>query len=220
MTVASPFTNSSVSYVKHASTSLCLSQLNYSQVEPRTRIPMVAIGVVTSIPALLALIYIGSSSVFEDVVSLSTSGLYASYFISCSLLLWRRVTGQIKPYPSPDDEDTSASAFPTGLSAQSPGDDEVVQPPLVWGPWRVPGLLGTLNNAYACVYILFVLFWSFWPPSTPPTPSSMNYSVLMTGAVIIFSIVYYYIWGRHQYMGPLIEREVRSFARKIGKDSE
>ena len=194
----------------------------FSQVEPHTRIPMVAIGVVTSIPALLALIYIGSSSVFEDVVSLSTSGLYASYFITCSLLFWRRVTGQIKPYSSRDDADnlTSASAFPTRLSAESPGDDEVVQPPLIWGPWRVPGILGTLNNAYACVYILFVLFWSFWPPSTPPTPSSMDYSVLMTGAVIIFSIVYYYIWGRHQYMGPLIEREVRSFARKIGKDSE
>ena len=192
----------------------------FSYVEPRTHIPMVAIGVVTSIPAVLALIYIGSSSVFEDVVSLSTSGLYASYFITCSLLFWRRVTGQIKPYSSRDDEGPSASAFPTRVSAESAGEDEVVQPPLVWGPWRVPGILGTLNNAYACIYILFVLFWSFWPPSTPPTPSSMNYSVLMTGAVIIFSIVYYYIWGRHQYMGPLIEREVRGFARKIGKDSE
>ena len=192
----------------------------FSHVEPRTHIPMVAIGVLTSIPAVLALIYIGSSSVFEDVVSLSTSGLYASYFITCSLLFWRRVTGQIKPYSSRDEEGTSASAFPTRVSAESPGEDVVVQPPLVWGPWRVPGMLGTLNNAYACVYILFVLFWSFWPPSTPPTPSSMNYSVLMTGAVIIFSIVYYYIWGRHQYMGPLIEREVRSFARKIGKDSD
>ena len=190
----------------------------FSQVEPRTRIPMVAIGVVTSIPALLALIYIGSSSVFEDVVSLSNSGLYASYFISCSLLFWRRVTGQIKPYSSRNDESTSTLAFPTGLLAENPDDDEVVQPPLNWGPWRVPGILGTLNNAYACVYILFVLVWSFWPPSTPPSPSTMNYSILMTGAVILFSIVYYYVWGRHQYMGPLIEREVRSFARKIGED--
>lgn len=48
----------------------------------------------------------------------------------------------------------------------------------------------------------------------------MNYSVLMTGAVILLSIVYYHVWGKHQYMGPLIEREVRDFARKVGKDSE
>ncbi len=192
----------------------------YLQVEPRTRIPMVAIGLVTIIPALLALIYIGSSSVFEDVVSLSTSGLYASYFIPCSLLLWRRVTGQIKPYSSRDDEGTSSTPLPNGSSAENSSADEVVQPELSWGPWRVPGILGTINNAYACVYTVFVMFWSFWPPSTPTMPSTMNYAVLMTGATIIFSIVYYYVWGKQQYLGPLIEREVKSFARKIRKDSE
>ena len=190
------------------------------QVEPRTHIPMIAIGLVTTIPALLALIYIGSSTVFEDVVSLSTSGLYASYFIPCSLLLWRRITGQIKPHSSRDDDTTSPAHLPTGSTVEITGDDEVVQPVLAWGPWRIPGILGIANNAYACVYILFVLFWSFWPPSTPPSPSTMNYSVLMTGAVILFSIVYYHVWGKHQYMGPLIEREVRGFARKVGKDSE
>ena len=181
---------------------------------------MVAIGLVTIIPALLALIYIGSSSIFEDVVSLSTSGLYASYFIPCSLLLWRRVTGQIKPYSSRDDEGTSSTTLSNGFSAESSDTDEVVQPELSWGPWRVPGILGTINNAYACVYTVFVMFWSFWPPATPTTASTMNYAVLMTGATIIFSIVYYYVWGKQQYLGPLIEREVRGFARKEGKDSE
>ncbi|KAK0513311.1 hypothetical protein JMJ35_004297 [Cladonia borealis] len=189
-----------------------------SLVEPRTRIPMVAIGLVAIIPALLALIYMGSSSIFEDVVSLSTSGLYASYFIPCSLLLWRRITGQIKPYSSRDNEGTtSPPPLPNGSFS---ADDEVVQPELSWGPWRVPGLLGTLNNAYACVYTVFVMFWSFWPPATPTTPSTMNYAVLMTGATILFSMVYYYVWGKKGYLGPLIEREVRGFARKVGKEGE
>ena len=35
----------------------------------------------------------------------------------------------------------------------------------------------------------------------------MNYSVLMTFAVIAFSIVYYYVWGKKQYRGPLVERD-------------
>ena len=35
----------------------------------------------------------------------------------------------------------------------------------------------------------------------------MNYSVLMTFAVIAFSIVYYYVWGKGQYRGPLVERD-------------
>ena len=34
----------------------------------------------------------------------------------------------------------------------------------------------------------------------------MNYSSLMTFAVIGFSIVYYFIWGKKQYKGPLLER--------------
>ncbi|MCJ1453402.1 hypothetical protein MMC28_003749 [Mycoblastus sanguinarius] len=93
-------------------------------------------------------------------------------------------------------------------------DDEIVQPPLAWGPWRIPGLWGTVNNAFACVYIVFVIYWSFWPPATPVTVENMYYSMLVTSVVIIFSVVYYYIWSKEQYFGPLIEREVRSFARE------
>lgn len=175
---------------------------------------MIAIALVMIIPCLLALIYIGSSSVFEDVVSLSTSGLYASYLIPCSLLLWRRTTGQIRSHDSLDNNEGDTTILQAIGLAIEDHDDEVVQPPLQWGPWRIPGVLGTINNAFACVYILFVLFWSFWPPSTPATPQNMNYSVLVTGAVIGFSVVYYYVWGKTQYKGPLIEHPVRSYARK------
>jgi choline transport protein len=174
---------------------------------------MIAIAVVTIIPALLALIYIGSSTVFELVVSLSTSGLYASYFIPCSLLLWRRTTGQIHPH-SPDSNDRENSLQVIDGADQTIDDPTVVQPQLAWGPWCIPGLLGCINNVYACVYILFVLFWSFWPPATPTTTKNMNYSILMSGVVIVFSIVYYHVWGKNQYLGPLMEREVRGFVVK------
>lgn len=176
---------------------------------------MIAIAFVTIIPALLALIYIGSPSVFEDVVSLSTSGLYASYFIVCSLLLWRRTTGSIQPYSSQphDDRESHIPNLATDADTSKTSSAEVVKPELMWGPWRLPGLWGTINNAYACTYCLFVLFWSFWPPSYPATPSTMNYSVLMTGTVLVFSVVYYLVKGRRQYLGPLVEREVKEVAR-------
>ena len=192
---------------------------------------MVAIAVVTIIPCLLALIYIGSSTVFEDVVSLSVSGLYASYFIPCTLLLWRRTTGQILDRSSLDSGNinresptttttTTLARTPEPSRNQSIADDDaaiddVIRPVLVWGPWRVPGIWGTLNNAFACVFITFVIFWSFWPPTTPATPENMNYSVLVTGTVVAFSIVYYYLWGRTQYKGPLVEREVRGMVRDV-----
>ena len=200
---------------------------------------MVAIAAVTSIAGLLALIYIGSPTVYSDVISLSVSGLYASYFVPCSFLLWRRTTGQIRDY-RPDDNENDPDAFPiTSITAshqENPNghvhpsgggvgsvnnssgndtEDEVIELPLVWGPWRVPGILGTMNNAFACVYIVFVIFWSFWPTETPATPQNMNYSVLVTGAVIGFSIIYYFIWGKKQYLGPLIEVEVRGMVRRI-----
>lgn len=170
-------------------------------------IPLLAIFIITIIPSLLALIYSGSSTVFEDVVSLSVSGLYGSYFVPCCLLLWRRTTGKMKDFNG-EDEDVASDSSKIGEESEV---EDVVQPPLVWGPWRVPGVLGTINNGFACVYILFVLFWSFWPPSTPATAENMNYSVLVTGSVIGFSIVYYLIWGKSQYLGPLVDREVRHY---------
>lgn len=195
---------------------------------------MIAIAVVTTTAGLLALIYIGSATVYSDVISLSVSGLYASYFIPCAFLLWRRTTGKIRDRRADDDDYSDAlTLHPVAASHPEipngevhPGvaggnshnnnieANEVVQPILVWGPWRVPGLLGTINNAFACVYIVFVIFWSFWPPTTPATPQNMNYSVLVTAAVIVFSIVYYYFWGKKQYLGPLIDREVSSLMRR------
>ena len=35
----------------------------------------------------------------------------------------------------------------------------------------------------------------------------MKYTVLMTGVVIMISVVYYYILGRKEYVGPVIELE-------------
>lgn len=171
----------------------------------------------TIIPALLALIYIGASTVFEDVVSLSTSGLYASYFIPCSLLLWRRTTGQVQPYSAyATGNNESIPELITAFAASEP-TSKVAQPQLAWGPWHLPGIFGMINNTYACIYILFVLFWSFWPPLTPVTAQNMNYSVLMTFGVISFSIVCYYIWRKKQYKVPLVERD--SGASEVVKDA-
>jgi choline transport protein len=78
---------------------------------------------------------------------------------------------------------------------------------LEWGPWRIPGVWGIMNNAFACVYLTFILFFSFWPPATPVVPSTMNYSSLVTGTVVLFSVVYYFVWAKKDYKGPIVEIE-------------
>lgn len=185
-----------------------------SHVSPWSSVPFVAVLVVTVIPCLLSLIYIGSPVAFEDVVSMSVSGLYASYFVPIACLLWRRLQGHIQPFDPLEFKDRHASSKlpgsrPYSVDGSDVSHDDVLDLKLMWGPWKVPGLVGTVNNAFAAIYCVFVLFWDFWPPEYNPEPAMMNYAVLVTGSVIIFSVVYYVIWGRHEYLGPLVDRDVR-----------
>lgn len=137
----------------------------------------------------MTLINIGSDVALNDVLSLSISCLYISYLITLLLFLYRRVTGAI--------------AEPSGHDAEKISADH-----LVWGPWRVRGfggLVGTVNNVVACIYLVIILFFSFFPPATPVTPQSMNYSCLVTGVVILFSLGYYFVSARKTYVGPIVE---------------
>ena len=76
---------------------------------------------------------------------------------------------------------------------------------LAWGPFHLPGVFGVIVNSTAIVYVIIMLFFSFWPPSTPATPATMNYSVLVFGTVILFSILYYFLYAKKLYRGPFME---------------
>ncbi|OAP59965.1 hypothetical protein AYL99_04967 [Fonsecaea erecta] len=227
------------------------------------RIPVVGVGVVVGFAALLTLIYIGSYTAFNDVISLTITGFYCSYFLPAAFLLWHRVKGHISPHkqdtpglPIGDDGGmlegsattseqqhagekiaSSSSSLPGGAGGDSKklesdlaggyaptGGPEIMtdgrRPSLVvpvqelrWGPFHLPEPLGTINNLYACTYMIFVIFWSVWPPVTPVDASTMNYSVVVTSGVVIFSIVWYWVRGRHEYHGPTIDDEVASVMR-------
>lgn len=210
------------------------------KVDRRTQVPIIAVSVVVTMACLLTLIYIGSPTAFNDVISLTITGFYGSYLVPSAMLLYHRVKGNILPCGSvvegervSDETDSPQSTAPEDqtekpkFTAQEPAADDSASAPkprlvafapsqLVWGPWHVPGVLGIINNAYACVYMVFVIFWSVWPPETPVSPSTMNYSVVVTGGVIIFSVVWYYVRGRREYQGPLVDREVAEIIRGVG----
>lgn len=192
-----------------------------SRVSTRTKVPTFAVLIVTLLAGVLTLIYIGSYTAFNDVISLTITGFYGSYFLPAAFLLYHRINGHVADYRSVTGDANHASA---ASEIRDPDDEKpepaygarrvsVAQAKLVWGPWHIPGILGTINNAYACLYMIFVIFWSVWPPVTPVTASTMNYSVVVTGGVIIFSIVWYYIRGRKEYKGPRIDDEVARVMR-------
>ncbi|KAL8935475.1 MAG: hypothetical protein Q9216_005403 [Gyalolechia sp. 2 TL-2023] len=168
-----------------------------SRVEPQSSLPLVAIGVTSSIAILLSLISIGSTVALNDVLSLTVASLFLSYFACCSLLLWRRCTGGIMTR-----ELTSRNAANIPQSNQ-----------LAWGPFHIPGILGIVINIIGCAFLVIIIFFSFWPPATPVTPSTMNYSVLVTGFVVIFSAAYYSVWAHKAYTGPVVEVMVYDMER-------
>lgn len=135
---------------------------------------------------LIGLINLGSAAAFNDVISLSVSSLFASYIITESLLLWRRLTGAIHLRV---DEDYHSG--------------EVNQ--LIWGPFHLPGIFGIIVNVFTIIFGLIIFFFSFWPVTSSVKPDNMNFSSLMTGSVVIFAIFYYVFRARHTYQGPLTE---------------
>lgn len=192
-----------------------------SKVDKRTKIPVVAVFTVTTLAALLTLIYIGSYTAFNDVISLTITGFYGSYFLPCALLLYHRIKGNVLPYgsgrPIIRDPMIGSSVMAqnhhaeevTGEKSTSDNQNDIaaaeVQATFICGPWHIKGVLGTINNIYACVYMIFVIFWSVWPPATPVDASTMNYSVVVTGGVMILAGIWYWIGGRKAYKGPIVE---------------
>ncbi|KAH8667646.1 putative GABA transporter [Tricladium varicosporioides] len=160
-----------------------------SKVHRSTSIPMISITLVSIIACLLALISLGSTVAFNDVVSLTVSSLYISYLTGNGLLLWRRINGSIKAY------DNSSDGLTNVAGAEC----------LSWGPWKIPEPFGTVVNAFGCLYLIVVMFFSFWPTMMQPDAMHMNYSSLMLGSVVIFAVAYYAFRAKNVYKGPIVE---------------
>ncbi|MCJ1391115.1 hypothetical protein MMC18_003977 [Xylographa bjoerkii] len=75
---------------------------------------------------------------------------------------------------------------------------------LPWGPFRL-GKAGIPITILAMLYTLVGTFFTFWPYTPQINAASMNYSSLLYGAALLFSVVYYILYGRKQYQGPIYE---------------
>lgn len=157
------------------------------QVSPRTSIPHHAVLVTVVIAIILSFINIGNVVAFNGVISISIAGLFGSYLIAAALLLFRRVTGAIHDR---HDDDTLTNTIGGNLT---------------WGPWRLRGAFGIVNNAFSCVYLVYIFIFSFWPPVKDVTPQNFNWAVLGFPTVVTFSVVYYVAWARKTYTGPIVE---------------
>ena len=178
-----------------------LTPFHFTQVDPRTTLPIRSILFTMLISVLLSLIVLGSSTAFNDLVGLTVAGLNSSYLIASGLLLYRRCTGGIGPQhhintPLPTNKNSSSNHH-------HDDNNDVVK--LTFGPWYIPGIYGIAVNAFACVYSAILIFFCMWPSEIPVTAENMNYTVLVTAVVIFVSVGYYWFWARRIYTGPVVE---------------
>jgi len=64
---------------------------------------------------------------------------------------------------------------------------------------------GLAVNLFAVGWLWLVFVISFFPPVPEPllTLPGMNWSVLVFAVVVLFSAVYFVVWGRKAYVGPV-----------------
>lgn len=75
-----------------------------------------------------------------------------------------------------------------------------------YGPWRL-GRMGVAVNAFSAVFLILSTFFSFFPPVTPVKPIIlMNWSIVVFGGWVIIGLVWFAIFGRKNYTGPIVER--------------
>lgn len=72
-----------------------------SYVHPTLKVPVVSICITATTTSLLSLINIGSATVFNAIVSLTVAGLFGSYLIPFSLLLYTRIRYPESLVPGP-----------------------------------------------------------------------------------------------------------------------
>jgi hypothetical protein len=169
------------------------STANNAQIDKRSTIPVVAILVVTVFAALLALINIGNSAAFNGTISLVLEGFYLSYLLALGLLLWRRIRGDL------DNPDSSMTIFNDAQVSEAHDRS------LTWGPWRLKGAWGVANNVVAICYLTLIIFFSFWPYNVSPNIDQMNWAGVVTGSVALFSVLYYFLFAKKSYTGPIVE---------------
>lgn len=75
---------------------------------------------------------------------------------------------------------------------------------LPWGPFRL-GRAGVPVTVVAIAYCVFGAFFSMWPTTVKPDAKSMNYCVLMFGAAMIFCLLFWLVYGRKHYTGPVLD---------------
>jgi choline transport protein len=66
-------------------------------------------------------------------------------------------------------------------------------------------IFGPIVNVIGLIYTFITLFFSFWPSTAQVMPVTMNWSILLLGGSLIFSVLFYLVWGKKSYKWPIVD---------------
>lgn len=165
-------------------------QLTCKQVSPRLDVPLNAVICSTTIACLLSLINIGSTVAFNSLISLTNGTLMVSYGMCIGCFVWRRLSKQPM---LPSQFQLGRYGLLVNLLALSFLSVVFVMVSEIESFVRSPDLHLLIGRQ------------AFFPPTPLPTLTvmSMNWSSLVFTVVAVWGIVFYLVWARFRYSGPV-----------------
>ncbi|KAK3646441.1 hypothetical protein LTR56_008539 [Elasticomyces elasticus] len=154
-----------------------------SQVSEGTHVPVRAIAATISVTIVLSLILIGSSLAFNIIATLFGVALLGSYLTSISTLVYQRFSGN--PLPT--------TRFSLGMFGLPINLATIVFDLFAFV------MVCAASSSFDTTLINSQLFF---PAAPNPTTASMNWAVLIFGAVVIFALTFYFIRTKHIYRSP------------------
>lgn len=71
--------------------------------------------------------------------------------------------------------------------------------PFTLGRWGMP------LNLFSIIYGWYLLVYSAMPGVYPVTAENMNWAPVMFAGVLILCLIYYLVWARKIYQGPVVK---------------
>jgi choline transport protein len=73
-----------------------------------------------------------------------------------------------------------------------------------FGPFSMGLVVGPVVNLVAVAWLIVAMIFSMFPSVEPVTPQNMNYAVVVMGGWLTLGTVYFFLFGRKKYVGPII----------------
>ena len=73
-----------------------------------------------------------------------------------------------------------------------------------WG-WFKLGRFGVPVTVLSIAYTFIGGVFSFFPTTVNPSPAEMNYCLIVYGSALLFSVIFWFAYGKRTYTGPILE---------------